>query len=573
MIQRARLWSGLVMLAYVVTHFLNHSLGLVSVRVMDVVLRGVYHVWASPPGTLLLYGAFATHYSLALRALWQRRALRMPLAEAMQLVLGFSIPFLLAEHVISTRVGDSLFNADYGYYSSVLLTFFVASPWRGVLQLTVLVVAWVHAMIGLRFWLRLKPWYPRWQWALFAAALLLPTLAILGFAEGGREVAGLAQSPAWVARNAAEHPRAAPADLAFLTDLVLGTRGFFAAALLAVLLARSVRRQLQRRRGLIRLAYGSGRVVEIVPGLSVLEASRLAGIPHASVCGGRGRCSTCRVRIVGDPVGIPLPSLEERRVLERVGAAPDVRLACQLRPRGAVSVTPLLPAMAQPRDGFARPAYLHGSEREIAILFADLRAFTRLAERKLPYDLVFLLNRYFAAMGHAIEEAGGHIDKFIGDGVMALFGLDRGVDVGCREALAAARAMSLRLQQLNEALAHDLERPLRIGIGIHVGHAIVGEMGYGRAVSLTAVGDAVNTASRLEGVARDNGAELVVSEAVLTHAGIALDESPAQELEIRGRVERLTLRILASARTLPAPSVRGARRPPSGAALSASDPA
>jgi adenylate cyclase len=561
-IRRARLWSGLVMLAYVVTHFLNHSLGLVSVRAMDAALHLNYALWGSPPGTLALYGAFATHYSLALWALWQRRSLRMPLGEALQLVLGFSIPFLLAEHVISTRVGDSFFNEEYGYYASVLLTFFVKSPWRGVLQLTVLVVAWVHAMIGLRFWLRVKPWYPRWQWALFTAALLLPTLAILGFAEGGREITALAQDPAWVARTIAEHRRISPANLAFLATVVLGTRGFFAAALLAVLLARSVRRLLQRRRGLVRLSYGSGRIVEIVPGLSVLEASRLADIPHASVCGGRGRCSTCRVRIAGDPGLIPAPSPEERRVLDRVGAAPDVRLACQLRPLGALSVTLLLPATAQARDGFARPAYLHGSEREIAILFADLRAFTRLAERKLPYDLVFLLNRYFAEMGHAIEEAGGHIDKFIGDGVMALFGLDRGVDAGCREALAASRAMSLRLQRLNELLAADLVEPLRIGIGIHVGGAIIGEMGYGRAVSLTAVGDAVNIASRLEGLARDNSAELVVSETVLAHAGLALSDTPAQELEIRGRIERLKLRILSSARDLPSSQTTRDKREP-----------
>jgi adenylate cyclase len=552
-IRRARLASGLTMLAYVVTHLLNHSLGLVSVRAMDGALRAVYAVWASPPGTVALYGAFAVHYSLALWALWQRRSLRMPLAEGLQLALGFSIPFLLAEHVISTRLGDTFFHAEYGYYASVLLTLFVASPWRGVLQLTVLVVAWLHAVIGLRFWLRVKPWYPRWQWALFAAALLLPTLAILGFAEGGREITALAQDPGWLAKNAAEHHRAAPADLAFLAHLVIGTRGGFAGALLAVLLARGVRTQLQRRRGLIRLAYPSGRIVEIVPGLSVLEASRTAGIPHASVCGGRGRCSTCRVRVAGDPTAIPAPSPEEQRVLERVGAAPDVRLACQLHPIGAVAVTPLLPATAQARDGFARPGYLHGSEREIAIVFADLRAFTRLAERKLPYDLVFLLNRYFAEMGHAVEEAGGHIDKFIGDGIMALFGLDRGVDAGCREALAAARAMSERLKQLNAALAHDLPEPLRIGIGIHVGPVIVGEMGYGRAVSLTAVGDSVNAASRLEGLARDHRAELVVSETVLRRAGIALPATPSQELEIRGRVERLTVRILASARDLPAP--------------------
>src|SRR6185295_4741556 len=118
----------------------------------------------------------------------------------------------------------------------------------------------------------------------------------------------------------------------------------------------------------------------------------------------------------------------------------------------------------------------------------DLRAFTQLTEKKLPYDVVFLLNRYFAEMGHAVETAGGRIDKFIGDGVMALFGLDSGVEAGCREALAAARGMSERMQSLNHALSHDVPEPLRIGIGIHTGPAIVGEMGYGTAVSVTAVG-------------------------------------------------------------------------------------
>jgi len=239
------------------------------------------------------------------------------------------------------------------------------------------------------------------------------------------------------------------------------------------------------------------------------------------------------------------------KVLHRVGAAPDVRLACQLRPRGDLRVTPLLPATAQASDGFARPGYLHGAEREIAILFADLRAFTQLSEHKLPYDLVFLLNRYFAEMGHAVEAAGGRIDKFIGDGVMALFGLDSGVEAGCREALAAARGMYERMQSLNAALIHDHAEPLRIGIGIHTGPAIVGEMGYGKAVSITAVGDSVNTASRIEGLTKTYACELVISEAVALRAGLDLGDAPRHEIEIRGRVERLVVRTFASARDLP----------------------
>src|SRR5262245_7557291 len=163
MIRRLRLASGLVMFAYVTTHFVNHSLGLVSVQVMDRALEHIYQYWASLLGSVLLYGAFATHYSLALWALWLRRSLKMPFDEAAQLILGFSIPFFLADHVLQTRVVDTFYGADVGYYSTLLHTYFVANPLRGGLQLMVLVVAWVHAMIGLWFWLRLKPWYQHWQ--------------------------------------------------------------------------------------------------------------------------------------------------------------------------------------------------------------------------------------------------------------------------------------------------------------------------------------------------------------------------------------------------------------------------
>ena len=560
-IRRFRLASGLVMFAYVTTHFVNHSLGLVSVEVMDRELHLIYQLWGSPLGGLILYGAFATHYALALRALWLRRSLRMPAGEATQLILGFSIPFILTDHVLHSRVADTFYGADYGYYSTVLYVYFVANPPRGALQLAVLVIAWIHAVIGLRFWLSVKPWYERWQPALFAFALLMPTLALLGVLEGGREVVAMAEDPAWVSQLAKIHPKPAPQDAAVIDEMVVWLRYAFLAALLAVLAARVARWHWeQRRRGVVRLTYPSGRVVRIVRGVSVLEASRMAGIPHASVCGGRGRCSTCRIRVEGSQEALVTPAAEEVKVLRRVGAAPDVRLACQLRPQGDLRVTPLLPATAEARDGFSRPGYLHGAEREIAILFGDLRSFTQLSEKKLPYDLVFLLNRYFAETGHAIEAAGGRIDKFIGDGVMALFGLDSGVEAGCREALAAAKDMAERMVILNRALIHDIPEPLRIGIGIHTGPAIVGEMGYGTAVSITAVGDSVNTASRIEALTKTYACELVISEAVAQRAGIDLGDAPRHEIEIRGRVERLVVRTFASARDLPVLERRGRKK-------------
>ena len=141
---------------------------------------------------------------------------------------------------------------------------------------------------------------------------------------------------------------------------------------------------------------------------------------------------------------------------------------------------------------------------------------------------------------------------------MALFGLDSGVEAGCREALAAAKDMAERMQNLNRALVHDIPEPLRIGIGIHTGAAIVGEMGYGKAVSVTAVGDSVNTASRTEALTKTYDCELVISEAVAAGAGLDLGAAPRHEIEIRGRVERLVVHTFASARDLPAPERGGA---------------
>lgn len=250
----------------------------------------------------------------------------------------------------------------------------------------------------------------------------------------------------------------------------------------------------------------------------------------------------------------PRPTAQERLVLARVSAPPNVRLACQIRPRADLAVTPLLPASVGPVAAYGWPAHTHGQEQEIVIMFADLRNFTAFTEHRLPYDVVFVLNRYFAAIGHAIERASGRVDKFIGDGVMALFGIDAGPANGARAALAAARALGEVMGELNMALRHDLDRPLRIGIGIHVGSAIIGEMGYARATSLTAIGDAVNAASRIEALTKEYGAELVVSEQVAIAAGVDLSAFPAHTVEVRGRRKPLMVRVLACAADVPLPT-------------------
>ena len=551
MTRRLRLFSGVVMLVYVTMHLLNHAVGLVSLKAMEDVLWYVFRIWSNRPAQALLYGSFLVHYTLALRALWQRRTLRLRASELTQIVLGFAIPILLARHVVGTRIGDNFFHTDTGYYAYLLWLYFVRIPEYGYVQMVVLVVAWAHAMIGLHFWLRVRPWYARLQPAALVIAVLVPVLSLLGMIEAGRQVIALAADRNWAREAFARMTLPSPETRDALEAIIDGLSWFFGGVVAAVLLARFVRYAWRRRHGLVHIGYPDGRFVEVTPGTSVLEASRIAGIPHASVCGGRGRCSTCRVRVRAEIDGTDPPSPDELRVLRRIGARPNIRLACQLRPRGNVEVTPLLPPFAAAADGQQRVDVAQGSEREIAILFADIRGFTALSEGRLPYDVVFVLNRYFAAMGRAVEAAGGRVDKFIGDGVMALFGIETDAQSGCRDALAAARLMSERLADLNQSLQAELDRPLRIGIGIHCGPVIVGEMGYGSAAAITAIGDAVNTASRLEGLSKSYDCELVVSDETVVRANLDLSGFPRYEIEIRGKREMLAVRTLERAAALP----------------------
>lgn len=550
MLRRIHLISGLILFLFVSSHLLNHALGLISLEALAAGQRVFVLLWRNLPASLLLYGALTLHLGLALRSLYRRRRLNMPVWEAAQIILGFAVPPLLVLHLLGTRLAFEILDVNDNY-DFILLIYFVFSPLLGIKQAAVVLVAWLHGCIGLHFWLRIKPWYAKAQAYLFAAALIVPLLSLTGFLAAGREIARLAQDPAWMAaaQTRINFPDAAGAALvARLENIGLA---ILAGLLLLTLLARAVRAGLNRRRGIVSLTYPGKRRVSVIAGTTILEASRSAGIPHTSVCGGRGRCSTCRVRVGAGGEALPPPSEEEARVLSRIGASPNVRLACQTRPSADVEVTPLLPPGATPREAMIAARRLQGEEREIVILFADLRGFTALAEAKLPYDVVFLLNRYFAAMGAAVEESGGRVDKFIGDGVMALFGIEGGVESGSRDALNAARRMAERLTEINSALAHDLDSPLRIGIGIHSGPVIVGEMGYGHATSVTAIGDPVNTASRLEALTKEFTAQLVVSEPVIGHAGLDLSAFPRHEIELRGRAGRLAVRVVENAESLP----------------------
>ena len=547
-VRRLRLGAAFVLLTYVCLHFVNHALGIVSLDAMAAGRWWFLALWRSAPGTLALYGAIAVHGLLALWLLYERRTLRMPLWEAAQYGLGLALPALLVVHVVGTRIAWWRFGAD-DPYPRIVYFLWLQAPEHGARQALTLVLAWLHACLGVHYWLRFRAWYPRARPWLFAVALLLPALALLGFVAAAREVTALARTPGWTEAMLRAAHAPSSAEAAQLLAIRRGFLGTYLIALVGVSVARGVRRLLERRRS-IRITYPNGRVAVAPAGFTILDASRLAGIPHASVCGGRGRCSTCRVRIAKGLDALPAPTEVERRVLARVGAAPDVRLACQTRPAHDVVVEPLLAPSVTPADAFGADLR-QGREQELAVLFADLRGFTRMAEHKLPYDVVFVLNRYFEAVGTAITRAGGVTNQFTGDGVMALFGIESGPATGSRQALTAARAMVEGVEALSAELAGDLPTPLRIGIGIHTGPAVVGRMGWGESVYLTAVGDTVHVAARLEQATKDYAAELVVSDDVARRAGLDLSRFPGHDVAVRNRAGRIAIRVIDRAANLP----------------------
>ena len=218
-----------------------------------------------------------------------------------------------------------------------------------------------------------------------------------------------------------------------------------------------------------------------------------------------------------------------------------------MRPIHDLTVVPVLSASGGRVSNLAWSSRAaRGQEREIAVLFCDLRGFTNFAEKRLPFDTVFILNRYFEVVGHAIEEAGGTSTSSSATGCWlcsAKHDPGRSVPTGGRGGPLIRRGIAA----LNETIASELDRPLQVAMSLHAGPAIVGEMGYGQATSLTAVGDTLNAASRLEGLAKDVDAELVISDDVVERAGLDLVGHDRQTLTVRGRSTPITAWIISEA--------------------------
>lgn len=531
---KARSYSAAVILSFVLCHFINHSLALVSLKLANQAHGVLIDPWRSQAGTALMLTAALTHYGNALWSIYVRRTLRLAKWEGWQLTLGLCIPFLLMIHVAGTRMAEVLYRVtpDYHY---VLYRHWVTDPWLVALQTAALLTVWTHACIGLRLAWRSAAWYPRWRPVLVAVMWVLPSLALAGYVSAGNQERREARAEGYAEALLADanYSDAARAGVERITYNGLAVH---CGLVVLPFAGRGVRRAIALRRGCPpQVILPNGRSLPILTGATVLEALRDHGVPHASICGGRGRCTTCRVRITSGLDQLDPPSTLEAKALARSGVSADTRLACQIRPHHDVAILPLLPPDVGAAPGVL-PSVSDGREQLVTVVFVDLRGSTTLGEGKLPYDMVFIVNRFCQEMNQALKSTGGHYSQFTGDGLMALYGLEGGpADGGAHQALQGVAVMLARLENLNAELASVLVQPLRMGVGMHWGEAIVGALGPPKSQIVTALGDTVNTAARLEGLTRDYDCKVVLSKAAAEAAGLRLDDLPVRSVVVKGR--------------------------------------
>ncbi len=280
-----------------------------------------------------------------------------------------------------------------------------------------------------------------------------------------------------------------------------------------------------------RIDYGSGLMIDAPEGMTVLEASIRHGLDHRHACGAMVRCTTCRVEILEGGENCHPMSNNERDVLEAFGFGPNIRLGCCLRPTGDIKIRLLVRERFVKED--LRPEGM-AKEQEIAVLFADVRDFTRFSERHLAFDVLHLLNRYFDRMGTIIDFNGGEVIAFLGDGIVSFF-----EDTDPKR--AAFNATRCALQMLKGARAFSrysrehFEFDVHIGIGIAFGPAVVGEVGYYRTSRLNCIGDVVNTASRIQEATKEQSVRLLVNDRVRELAESEFKFGREFACELRGK--------------------------------------
>ena len=554
-LRRTRIISGSILFFYAATHLLNHSLATFSIAAADAARVYFIAFWRNPVSEILLFASLALHILLGIQSVLARKSFKMTGREWVQMIFPFVALLALIPHVLTTAIMSRLFGVNDNYeliFAATIIDPAKASANVIFFSLMVILI-WTHGAIGINGLLKFRPTYARLQRPIMGFFWAVPVLALMGFFSGLKEMSFLTYAHSQLHEDYYMMTlvmKAIPQEaFPVATMIEMMTMNYYPLFLLALIVLAVGNVVRTRFFGQVTITYPNGRTVKVASGTTILEASRISKIPHQSVCGGKGRCTTCRVRIVSSDGSLPAPNAHEVKAIKRVGIDEDMRLACQLRPTKNISVAPLL----NPENSLASitsARALTGKEQQTVILFVDIREFTKIAEHKLPFDVVYILNKYYAVCGEIIEANGGRLDKFIGDGIMAIFDATGDINQNCRNALEAASKISNSMADMNAELKMDFDEEMRFGMGIHAGETIVGMMGYGKTVSETAIGDNVNVAARLEELSKKYKCQLVISKFVAEQANVETAKFQSDTVKIRGRSEPLDIFYLDNASQL-----------------------
>ena len=272
---------------------------------------------------------------------------------------------------------------------------------------------------------------------------------------------------------------------------------------------------------------------------TILEATLEAKINHMHVCGGNARCSTCRVYVI-EGLNNCLPRNErEKQIAEKLGFPENIRLACQTKISGDITIRrPVVDKLdveiisKQFEDVSGTKL---GKEKDLAILFTDIENYTQFAEALPPYDVVHVLNRYYQKMNEIIVQHKGIISDVAGDGILALFGVIGESKNPVLDAINAVREMHTALIEFNKYLNQMYDRSFGIRAGINFGKVIVGNFDTGMMKKISAIGDTVNLASRIENANKDFGTQLLISQSAYEETQGLVETKKMHRIRLKGK--------------------------------------
>ena len=501
-----RFWSGTVLMVYVAMHLSNHAIGVFGIDTMTRVQHWRLAIWGHAFSAVVLYGAVILHMATSLDRAVFRKTWRMPAYEAAQIASGLLIPWLALDHVLATRAVANFAEFDISYIN-VLRNLW---PGGALKQIIFLTIVWTHGCIGLNYGLAAYRWYQRQRTLFLAIAVLIPALAIAGFISAGREAQTYPQPRVEKSQRFKE-----VIDSGQTIGIgVLGT--LFAGLAAALLIGVAIRRQGQK----VHIRYAGYGVIESPKGPTLLEISRANHIPHASTCGGRGRCTTCRVLINSNVEKLPPPNAIEESVLARIRAPVNVRLACQIHPTEDISVRMLLPAhIEKPTPFGTNKAMIADGQREVTILIADMRGLSSHVAFQSASDVTLLLNRLVGQMIEVVEMHHGIVSSIETDGVLAIFGADGGPDSGARSAVEAAVSLLRVADRITREVGPAAPAPIRLGVGVHTGSVLIARIGddeHGYRVA--PIGTTVIITDRLQEGTKEYSSDCIISADTLKAA-------------------------------------------------------